>query len=328
MLRGLLFSGSIQARPTVNPNDELPMPIERVIVGVDESGRSDHAIRAALSLASKTNAAVELIHSVQTPSARWRSADPIRIATLNAEALTQASKSINKHLADCFTDAKVNDQPLESVLRILPGTPAKSILDQTAQLPIGSTYVFVGPHKPKGLLDFGSTARSILASSKHPVWIQNDEPRPIRKILVPIDLSDECTQTLRVALELTEIFDAEITVIHCFSVPTFAYSSNPEYPDLSPSYVIDDLRQSTEDHFHKVIADFDWNGRPHRSLFVVEEPVPTVLDMQERTDLIVMGTHGTTGFASAVLGSTAYEILKKATSPIVAVRHDKSDWLL
>ena len=304
------------------------MPIKRIVVGVDESGRSDHAIRAAIRLASLAGAKLELIHAVHMPSSRWRAADPIRIATLNAEALTQASTAIHEQLSERFGDVRVGDQSIVDLLRVVPGNPAKSIIDQTGNSAVGSTFVFVGPHASRGLLDFGSTARSILAASKHPIWIQTEEPKPIKRILVPIDLSDESIQTLQVALELADLFDAEITVMHCFSTPAFAHSTNPEYPDLSPSYVIDDLRQATETHFHKLVGNFDWKTRPHRSLFVIEDPVPSVLEMQKDTDLTILGTHGSTGFASAVLGSTAYEILKHAIGPIVAVRHDKSDWLL
>ncbi len=309
------------------PTVKSPLPLRRLVVGVDEDGRSDNAVRAALTLAEKTDANMELIHAVTVPSSRWRKADPVRIAAFNAEALKHAWEALRHHFEVCFAGQTVAEKPLESLLRVLPGNPAKLIIDQTEGDSEFAHMIFVGPHRVEGVLDYGSTARSILAKSKHPVWIQPSEPYEIKKILVPIDLSDESHQTFSVALSLAKIFEAEITLLHCFANPVFAYAAHPEYPDLSPSYVIDDLRESTEDHLHEIADSFDWQGIPHQVRFEIGDPVPTVLGMQDEMDLVVMGTHGATGFASAVLGSTAYGILKRTTRPVVAVHHDRNNWL-
>ena len=302
-------------------------PFQRIVVGVDEDGRSDHAVRAALTLASKLDASMEIIHAVNVPSSRWRKADPVRIAAFNAEALKHAWEALRHHFETKFSGEMVGEQPLAALLRVLPGNGAKLIIDQTSGMADTSQIIFVGPHRVDGVLDFGSTARSILAKSEHPVWIQAQEPKEIKRILVPIDLSEESHQTIAVALTLAQTFGAEINLLHCFANPVFAYAAHPEYPDLSPSYVIDDLRESTEAHLHDIVNAFNWQHTPHKVQFEIADPVQKILETQVETDLIVMGTHGTTGFSSAVLGSTAYGVLKKASSPVVAVHHRRQNWL-
>jgi nucleotide-binding universal stress UspA family protein len=55
----------------------------------------------------------------------------------------------------------------------------------------------------------------------------------------------------------------------------------------------------------------------------VGHPVEQILDVVTRddVDLIVMGTHGHTGFAHAVLGSVAERVVRLAPCPVLTVKH-------
>jgi nucleotide-binding universal stress UspA family protein len=44
---------------------------------------------------------------------------------------------------------------------------------------------------------------------------------------------------------------------------------------------------------------------------------------EEEADLIVMGTHGRTGLAHALIGSVAEKVVRKAPCPVLTVRHPK-----
>ena len=93
---------STSARQADMPTVKPLLPIQRILVGVDEDGRSDHAVRAALVLADKLDASLELIHAVNVPSSRWRNADPVRIAAFNAEALKHAWEALRHHFETAF----------------------------------------------------------------------------------------------------------------------------------------------------------------------------------------------------------------------------------
>jgi len=310
----------------VNPKHESESPVTRIIVGVDEDGRSDNALRAAAALASQLSASLDLVHAVPVPHPRWRKADPVRDAAVNAELLTRAWHAVSEHVKTELPLTDASGKPLDSLLRVLPGRAPKLLLDQVDRTQ--SDLIMLGPHEKRGVIDFGSTARSILAKSDRPVWVQVDEPRPIERVLVPIDLSEGCQATLRWARSFAQAVGASVTALHCFVGPAFAYAAHPETPDVAPSYVVDDLRRADEESFARTVESFDWNGVPHDSVFVEDDPAERILRMQDDYDLIVLGTHGSTALASAILGSTAYAVLKEARRPVVAIRHDRDDWLL
>ena len=56
---------------------------------------------------------------------------------------------------------------------------------------------------------------------------------------------------------------------------------------------------------------------------IMGDPVSTIIRVaeEEHVDLIVMGTHGRTGLAHALLGSVAEKVVRKAPCPVLTVRH-------
>ena len=57
------------------------------------------------------------------------------------------------------------------------------------------------------------------------------------------------------------------------------------------------------------------------------EPVEQILRVgaSSHADLIVLGTHGTTGLARLLMGSVAEDVLRRAPCPVLTVRaHPKS----
>ena len=54
-------------------------------------------------------------------------------------------------------------------------------------------------------------------------------------------------------------------------------------------------------------------------LFYEAEPAIELVSLQDEFDLIVLGTHGRTGVAKALLGSVAAELLRKADIPVLVL---------
>jgi nucleotide-binding universal stress UspA family protein len=76
--------------------------------------------------------------------------------------------------------------------------------------------IIMGTHGMKGFQKlFGSNAMKVITNAETPFLIvQKDTPlTPVKKIVVPIDLSKESLQIISVAGEISEILDAEIHVI-------------------------------------------------------------------------------------------------------------------
>ncbi len=299
--------------------------LKQILVGVDEDGRSDAAVRVGLDLARRLGANVELLHSVPVPPPLWPDINPVQLASINAEALTEAWRALSERFHDDFQQSGFGGHPVEDLLRVMPGHPAQVMIDRANET--GADLIVLGPHKKRRLLDFGSTARAVLAKAPGSVWVQPGEYREIRQILVPVDLSDHSLLALERVKALAAVLKAEVKTLHCFAAPEIAYSYGLSYPIAGPTYVVDEAREATREGFEKVMADFDWGDVSHSAVFTEGDAVTQILELGQQADLIALGTHGRTGLSAAVLGNVAYGVLKESETPVLALRHPEREWL-
>ena len=152
-----------------------------------------------------------------------------------------------------------------------------------------------------------------------------------KTLLVPFDFSKHSRAALDLALEFARVFDATLHLVHVVQPVTQLYGYG-SYTSSAIASGIDfaALRESLLRELHEVIdriEGFDGRIEPH----VVEGigPADLVRSCAEEfgADLIVMGTHGRTGFAHVFLGSVAERTLRLAPCPVLTVRapDDESD---
>ena len=142
----------------------------------------------------------------------------------------------------------------------------------------------------------------------------------ITRLLVPTDFSPTSDIALQYALDIAPP-DAAIHVLHVVE----DLGVTAAYPDgfymESPG-----LRGELTDEAHKRLQDIVRRAaRPHLTLtteVLVGWPVAAIVqDAKSRdADLIVMGTHGRSGLAHALLGSVAERVLRTAPCPVLTVR--------
>ena len=299
--------------------------MNRILVAIDEDGRSDHAVRAGLGLARVLDARVELLHAVPVPPPLWPDVNPVQLATMNSEALSEAWSHLSERFKADFAEHGFEGRPLEDLLRVMPGHAAQVVIDRAKEVDAG--LIVLGPHKKRRLLDFGSTARAIMAQAPGNLWMQPCDARPIHTILAPVDLSDHSMDALRQTICLARELGAEVRTLLVFSTPELGYSYGVTYPVAGPTYVLDEARDSTKKSYEEMMSQLDWGSVPHRHDFVEGDAVEEILEAAKDVDLIAMGTHGRTGLARVVLGNVAYGVLRSADVPVLAMRHPEREWL-
>jgi nucleotide-binding universal stress UspA family protein len=142
----------------------------------------------------------------------------------------------------------------------------------------------------------------------------------IRRILCPVDFSAHSRRALDHAIALARCYKSTVTVQHVFSAaPIAAVSSGPAVFQpivLTPV----DREQLLAD----VKAFAEQEGAPGVTLdaAVCEGQAATeILEQATRmqADLIVIGTHGRSGFELLLLGSVTDKVLRKARCPVMTV---------
>lgn len=140
---------------------------------------------------------------------------------------------------------------------------------------------------------------------------------PIRRILCPVDFSDFSRAAVMRAVAIAKPFGAEITALFVlpFVFPEDAATcSGPVAPEAGvQSAIAEDLEE-----FLRPARDA---GLRLRLCVRNGDCVGHILDeaRDRESDLIVMGTHGRSGFERWVLGSVTDSVLRKAPCPVLAV---------
>lgn len=140
-----------------------------------------------------------------------------------------------------------------------------------------------------------------------------------RHILVPTDFSTHGDEAIRRAFELARQFRAAVHLLHVVEYPWAAGVWSPEVytadiADLQLNLVRDAeqrLRGCVPENAETVTTEVRSGYAAGQILEVARE---------RGCDLIVMGTHGRTGFAHVVMGSVAEKIVRLAPCPVLTLR--------
>ncbi len=142
----------------------------------------------------------------------------------------------------------------------------------------------------------------------------------IRKILVPTDFSDHSKQAVNAALDLAKRYEASLAVVHVFqplamALPEGVVVYGPDfYAEVTSKLEtsLKEVKQAIENQGFKNVTSKLVNGVPHVELVNMAK--------EQGIDLIVMGSHGRTGFSHALLGSVAEKVVRKAHCPVLVVK--------
>ena len=144
----------------------------------------------------------------------------------------------------------------------------------------------------------------------------------ISRILVPTDFSATADAALDYAYVLAERFGASIELLHVLDDPFVADGMAAEaYISESPVLRSAMLHDAQERLRHRASAR---EGIPHIETEVLfGHGARTIAEYaaERGADLIVMGTHGRTGFAHLLLGSVAERLVRTSPCPVLTVRH-------
>jgi nucleotide-binding universal stress UspA family protein len=289
-----------------------------VLAAVDAHGRADHAVHAAVWLAERFGAKLELVHAFPPRPILWGKRADMPEWTAGTEAAGAALRaSLRELLARAPSELALKTRADGLRVHIASGHPAEVILASARS--VNADCIVLGAHEKRGLFDFGSTARGVLAGTRAGVWLQVRPMHAIRRILVPIDFSADSSHALAIARDLARALGASVTVLHTFVSPE-TWTAREDLPAVYTPELADSLRRSSEEELARTVGGVRWDGVKHESRFEDGDASERVLALEREFDLIVIGRHGHTQLSFALLGSTTYAVMRAAETPVLAVR--------
>ena len=139
-----------------------------------------------------------------------------------------------------------------------------------------------------------------------------------KKILVPLDGSELAKKALDQAEQLAKTFNAEIILLQV--VPFMPIYGSPEL--VTPLIVDEKQKESVERYLNNLAEELKGKGLRVTSMVKTGQQVAVeIIDFAKESgaDLIVMCTHGRSGFTRWVLGSVAHKVVTRAETPILLI---------
>jgi nucleotide-binding universal stress UspA family protein len=296
---------------------------DTILLPTDGSDGALRAARHASTLAGAFDATVRVVNVVDERRYGSTGAEVEGPRTVQKDAFEREGREAVERV-----EAVLGDD-LEVETDLLYGTPHEAILADAADH--DADLVVMGTHGRTGLdrLLVGSTTERVVRLADRPVFTVGPDAEPTdgyRNVLVPTDGSSGVEPAIECALDVAEAFDATVHGLFVADVRSFM-SEDGGYDVPVPDAVIDALEEQGESAT-ATVAEMA-SARDVAAETEVVDGVPTsgILDYadQHDVDLVVMGTHGRTGFGRLLLGSVAENVVRKADCPVLTVRRDDAN---
>lgn len=148
----------------------------------------------------------------------------------------------------------------------------------------------------------------------------------MKVILFPTDFSDLAQNAFLYALHLAKHIRAKIYVLHCYEKPVLSSTHGGQPEAINQVY--QSIELSRFETFKKKIPDLRKSAEENgydagEMIFLFEEGsvnhVVKDIVKKEKIHVIVMGTHGHSGFFDRVIGSNTANVIKSVHTPVLAV---------
>jgi nucleotide-binding universal stress UspA family protein len=143
---------------------------------------------------------------------------------------------------------------------------------------------------------------------------------PFKKILCPVDFSEPSYEGLKAAVELAGHFSSELAVLHVVSpMPVIPSSSTPASVHFPT--VMQEMEVSAQTALDDLVAERVPNELEVRPMVVQGMPADEIVRMAEvgNADVIVIATHGMTGWRRFLFGSVAEKVVRTASIHVLTV---------
>lgn len=144
---------------------------------------------------------------------------------------------------------------------------------------------------------------------------------PFKKILYPTDFSEASYEALKAANELALHFSTELYLVHVLSLVPIAEAS-AYYPGATDSSVLEEMKTSAKNSLQEIVEQRVPKELHTHQIVELGGAADEIIRIgeEEKVDLIVIATHGQTGWRHLVFGSVAEKVVRLAQCPVLTIR--------
>ncbi|QLH82098.1 universal stress protein [Halosimplex pelagicum] len=285
---------------------------DNILIPTDGSDGATVAFNHALDIATTHDATIHILNVADTTRDSITQIRGDVVDTLETEG-----DEIVLDAAD-----RAQQRGLTTKTDVLQGEPYSTIVDYAEARDVG--LIVMPTHGRRGLERFllGSTTERVVRRADTPVLtIRPDEDitvtYPYQDILLPTDGSDCATDALTTGIDVATAEKATLQLLSVVNMTSLGadvlIQMQMEALEESANTIIEEATDHAEtEGVDSVSGSVEFGSSIHRAILSHIE--------EHDVDLVVVGTHGRTGFDRYVLGSVTEKLVRTSPVPVLTVR--------
>ena len=144
----------------------------------------------------------------------------------------------------------------------------------------------------------------------------------MKKILVPCDFSSTAVHAFELAVDIAAKSKGEVLVLHAIEFVPAYETSFVAQPYVYNATAIEELEKEGRRNFEELLHSHPVESLPV-SFYTDHGPITDTIKQfidDNEIDLVVMGTHGTSGLREFFVGSNTEKIVRFSHAPVLAVK--------
>lgn len=298
--------------------------MKTIVWATDGSKEADRALHYAEYLAVKSGSQIIGVHVIPLP---------VQLLYENLEDSKEHIKNRRINLEDEVANKydkvskKLKKSGVEFEGVILKGKPSDKIREFARKKK--ADLIVLGKHG-HGFLEsvfVGSETVKVLKGSPIPVLAVKDEKKTraqYSNILVPIDLTEYSDSALTYALNLAQLTGAKVKVVYVLRLDMYAQ----ELPASALQRVIEQSEMELSKRVLKNKKAFERRKSASKDIKISYEVIHGMSEaltissyaVKNKTDLIVIHTHGRSGITKFLLGSVTEKVISRSKCSVLALR--------
>ena len=300
--------------------------LTKVLFQTDFSELANHALPYAIRMAKLFDAELVMLHAVtlyehdpNDPEHRFPSLDAYceEVRRMAGEDLQMCIERIGEHGVSVREEIVQGVSPHAAILEFLRDEGDVGLVVMSTHGRSGLRHVLLGS-VTENVIRYAPAPVLVVKRPEHEFIDPETGDVHIRKILFPVDFSEESYKPVPWVKAVAEMTGAEVIVFHAVDVeiPPVYYSSGiTSILELDPG-LNERVEKKMRDALEAKLGEIDtrYVVREGRAIDRIRE-----LAADEQVDLVVMGQAGAHGIGDFLLGSTSARVVQRAVCPVLVV---------
>ncbi|MEN2413944.1 universal stress protein [Flavobacterium mesophilum] len=147
----------------------------------------------------------------------------------------------------------------------------------------------------------------------------------MKRILVPTDFSEHAEDALKVAAQIAKKNNSEIIILHMLELPhqmNDAILGGASIPETML------FMKKANETLDEVSSKPYLDGISVTEIVKMDKPIHGILQVSKdyEVDLIIMGSHGSSGVEELLIGSNTEKVVRNSEIPVLVIKKDISDF--